>query len=140
MKIIEGLAEGPFKNEAAFKSAVLKAWRKLSMASWYTCFEIENEEKEPGMPDVLSVSNKLPAFFTEFKVSDSKGVIEFQKTQPLFYQRHKDKMLIDILAWDAPRKRVVQISPTEVLISHSKASKAILFEIPEEINDVEAAG
>jgi hypothetical protein len=137
MKVIEGLASGPFKDEAAFKAAVIKAWRKK--APWFARFQIENEEKEPGMPDVLSMSGKLPAFFTEFKISNAKGAIEFTKAQPLFYRQHED-LHIDILAWDVPRKRVVQVSPQDVFARHSVSSKGILFELPEEIYDVEAAG
>jgi hypothetical protein len=133
MKIIKGLVQGTLKDEAEFKSAVLKAWRKKS--PWFTRFEIENEEKAPGMPDVLSMSNKLPAFFTEFKISDAKGVIEFQKTQPLFYKQNSE-LNIDILAWDAPRKRVVCIQPQEVLSLLNK----LKLKLPEEIDDVEAVG
>jgi len=129
MKIIKGLVKGPFKDEVSFKAAVLKAWKKDSPL--FTRFEIENEEKEPGMPDVLSMSNKLPAFFTEFKISDNKSVIEFQPTQPLFYRRNAE-LHIDILAWDAPRKRVVHIKPSEVL-----EAKGLKFNIPEDIDDVE---
>ena len=128
MKIVSGLVNGPFKDEAAFKAAVLKQWRKD--APWFTRFEIEDEEKEPGMPDVLSISNKLPAFFTEFKISDNDGTVVFQKTQPLFYRRHED-LLIDILVWDAPRKRVVSITPGEVV-----RAKSLKIKIPEELNDV----
>jgi len=132
MKVIEGLVKGPFKDEAAFKAAVLKAWRKSYNA--FRRFEIENEEKESGMPDVLSMSNRLPAFFTEFKVSDKKSVIEFQPTQPLFYRRNTG-LLIDILAWDAPRKRVVCIDPSEVL-----EHKGLKFSIPEDIDATETVG
>ena len=130
MKIIKGLVNGPFKDEAAFKAAVIKAWKK--QAPWFTRFEIENPEKEPGMPDVLSISNKLPAFFTEFKISNDKGVIEFQKTQPSFYRRNSD-LNIDILAWDVPRKRVVHITPQEVT-----EAKSLFIAIPEAFIDVEA--
>jgi len=132
MKIIEGLVNGPFKDEDSFKAAVLKEWRKA--APQFARFEIENEEKEPGMPDVLSISSELPAFFTEFKISDNKGVIEFQPTQPLFYKRNAD-LHIDILAWDTPRKRVIHITPFEVL-----RLKGLKFTIPEDIDDVETVG
>jgi len=132
MKIVKGLVKGPFKDEASFKAAVIKAWRKPYNA--FKRFEIENEEKEPGMPDVLSMSNRLPSFFTEFKVSDSKSVIEFKPTQPLFYRRNAD-LRIDILAWDTPRRRVVHIKPSEIV-----ESKSLTFTIPEDINDVETVG
>jgi len=132
MKIIGDLVNGPFKDEAAFKAAVIKAWQKT--APWFTRFQLENEEKEPGMPDVLSMSNKLPAFFTEFKISDNKSVIEFQPTQPQFYKRNSE-LHIDILAWDVPRKRVVHITPLEVL-----GNRGLKFTMPEDIDDVETVG
>jgi hypothetical protein len=68
-----------------------------------------------------------------------KSVIRFTKAQPLFYRQHKD-LHIDILAWDVPRKRVVQISPADVFTCRPVSSKGTLFEIPEEINDVETVG
>jgi hypothetical protein len=104
--------KGPFRNEAAFKTAILKVWE--GDGSGFIHFEIENEEKEPGMPDVLSISGSLPALFTEFKISDKAGVVTFQKSQPLFYHRYKD-IRIGILAWDVPRNRVVCICPHEVI-------------------------
>jgi len=122
--------KGPFKDESAFKSAVLKVWREKYPN--FTRFEIENEEKEPGMPDCLSMSEHYPAFFTEFKVSNSKGVIEFEKTQPLFYKRHP-KLIINILAWDRKRGRVVSIEPKEVI-----KTGALKMQISEELNDVKA--
>jgi hypothetical protein len=113
MKIINGLVHGPFKNEQEFKQAVLKVWKKSNPEA--VCFEIENEEKEPGMPDVLTINPSLPAHFTEFKYSDKHGVIEFKKSQPLFYRQHRD-LLIQILAWDCRGEgRVVHLEPSEVI-------------------------
>jgi hypothetical protein len=126
MTVIEGLGNGPFKNEAAFKAAALKALSTFE--SRYTRFEIENEEKEPGMPDMLSVSRTRPAIFTEFKCSDKNGVITFQKTQPLFYRKHTD-LYITILAWDVPRGRVVSIKPQEVI-----EARSLKIVIPEDID------
>jgi hypothetical protein len=84
---------------------------------------IETEETEPGFPDVAGFSANC-YILTEFKVSDAKGVIEFQKSQPLFYRKHP-KLRIGILAWDVPGKRVVSISPQEIL-----EAKALKFKIP----------
>ena len=127
MYVVHNIVQGPFKDEAAFKAAVIKEWNKKSL--YYTRFEIENEEKEPGMPDVLSISGKrsCPAYFTEFKRSDEKGVIKFEKTQPLFYRQHND-LPIEILAWDVPRNRVVLITPEEVV-----EAKALRIAIPDEL-------
>jgi hypothetical protein len=115
VKIITGLVCGPFKSEQEFKLAVLNAWRRRRENAAFTYFEIENEEKEPGMPDVIAVSPVLPACFTEFKYADKNGVIHFQKSQPLFYRCHRS-LYIQVLAWD-PRMdgRVVRLGPDEVV-------------------------
>jgi hypothetical protein len=113
VKIINGLVHGPFKSEQEFKQAVVKAWRRNN--STLTSFEIENEEKEPGMPDVLTLVPDSPAYFTEFKYADKNGVIEFRKSQPLFYRQHPD-LRIQILAWDGRADgRVVHLDPSEVV-------------------------
>jgi hypothetical protein len=118
MKIVENLVKGPFKDEREFKRAVLTVWRKTSLIQ--TFFEIENEEKAPGMPDVLAVSRDYPAHFIEFKYADKKRVISFQKTQPLFYRQHP-KLRISVLAWDSRGGRVVYVSPEEVIAASSLA-------------------
>jgi hypothetical protein len=125
MKIINGLVRGPFQNEQTFKRAVIKAWKKDN--ALHTFFEIENEEKEPGMPDVLTILPSAPAFFTEFKYADRNGVIEFRKSQPLFYRQHRD-VRIQILAWDG---RVVHLDPAEVI-----TAKSLRITLPEYIDTV----
>ena len=131
MKEVKNLVKGPFKDEEAFKQAVLKVLRTHPK---YKRFEIENEEKEPGMPDVLSISASLPSFFTEFKISDGKGIIEFTKDQPLFYKQNED-LLIDILAWDIRFNRVVALTPSEVLkaLKANTNLKLRTVKIPEEL-------
>jgi hypothetical protein len=120
---------GPYKDEQAFKKDVMKSFKDDDPSS--AVFEIENEEKEPGMPDLLSVGQDLPAFFTETKYADKNGVIGFQKSQPRFYQNNPD-LLIQILAWDTPRNRCVHISPEEVV-----AAKSLKMTIPDEVEDAE---
>jgi hypothetical protein len=127
MKIIDGLVQGPFRNEQEFKQAVLRVWKKDCPES--TDFEIENEEKEPGMPDVLTMSPSLPAFFTEFKYAGKDGVVGFQKSQPLFYRQHRS-LLIQVLVWDCRMGgRVVHLAPAEVI-----AAKARRIKLPEDID------
>jgi hypothetical protein len=129
MKIINGLVYGPFKNEQEFKQAVMKAWRKNYLE--HTSFEIENEEKEPGMPDVLTLIPDCPSFFTEFKYADKNGVIEFRKSQPLFYRQHPD-LRIQILAWDGRADgRVVHLDPSEVV-----DAKTLRVTLPADIGTV----
>jgi hypothetical protein len=127
MKIINGLVHGCFKNEQEFKQAVLRVWKKNNLRNTY--FEIENEEKEPGMPDVLTISPTLPAHFTEFKCSDKHGVIRFRESQPLFYRRHRD-LRIQILAWDCRGEgRVVHLEPSEVT-----GAKTLRIPLPQSIS------
>jgi hypothetical protein len=127
MKIINGLVHGPFKNEQEFKVAVMRAWQKNDLRC--TSFEIENEEKEPGMPDVLTFVPSAPAFFTECKYADRSGVIEFTKAQPRFYRQHRD-LLIQILAWDGRADgRVVHLDPSEVV-----DAKSLRMVLPETID------
>jgi hypothetical protein len=130
MKIINGLVRGPFKNEQAFKQAVLTAWDQNNKGR-YTNFEIENEEKEAGMPDTLSMSAEAPAYFTEFKYAGKNGVIEFTRAQPLFYKQHPG-LYIQILAWDARYNRVIAVQPAEVV-----SKKSLRITLPEHIGIVD---
>jgi hypothetical protein len=120
---IKDLVPGPYKpgEEARFKADVLREKENNQLGITY--FKIETEETEPGFPDVLAVTTKTYAM-TEFKVSNSKGVITFQKSQPLFYKRHSD-LNIAIWAWDVPNNRAVRISPDEIV-----AVKSLKFQIP----------
>ena len=122
---LPNFVQGPFKDEADFKAAVLEMWRKKFPK--ITRFEIENEEKEPGMPDCLSIMPGCRCFFTEFKVSSGNGVITFEKTQPHFYALHQ-KLPISIIAWDSQYNRAVQIDTVEIL-----AAKSLKFQIPKEL-------
>jgi hypothetical protein len=129
MEIIKGLVHGPFKNEQEFKLAVMRVWRRNNLRQ--TSFEIENEEKEPGMPDVLTLIPDSSAFFTEFKYASRNGVIAFQKSQPLFYRQHRD-LLIQILAWDGRAGgRVVHLEPSEVV-----DTKSLRIALPDDIDTV----
>jgi hypothetical protein len=132
MKIIGSLVNGPFKSEQEFKQAVLKVWKRNAGRFRYTHFEIENEEKEAGMPDALSISADAPAYFTEFKYADKNGVIEFKKSQPLFYRQHGG-LHIQILVWDSRYDRVVHIDPVEVI-----AKKSLRITLPEQIGLIDA--
>jgi hypothetical protein len=127
MRVVTNLAfvRGLYKDEQGFKQDVIKSFKQN--APFSTVFEIENEEKEPGMPDLLSIERERPAFFTETKYADKNGVIEFQKTQSLFYRKHP-KLMIQILAWDTPRNRCVYIHPEEVI-----AAKSLKIKLPDKL-------
>jgi hypothetical protein len=125
--IIMNFVSGPFKDEQEFKQAVLKKWRTGVLG--YTYFELENEEKEPGMPDVLAISSFQAGFF-EFKYADQDGVITFQKSQPLFYKQHED-IPIDIIAWDSRfGGRIVKLHPSEVI-----NAKSLRIQLPESVRE-----
>lgn len=86
-------------EEQEFKTEMIRCKRLLHPERTY--FEVENEEKEPGFPDVIEVFENQRSVFVEYKVSDEKGIIEFQKSQPLFYRRNR-QLDIRIIAWSVP--------------------------------------
>ena len=92
-----------YADEQAFKMA----WKHY-LESQVPCdvFEIENEEKEPGFPDLLCVTYGTSyAQFFEIKVARKGGVFKFEKTQPRFYKQHP-YMRIQVVVWDAAQKRI----------------------------------
>ena len=86
-------------EEQEFKTEMIRCKRFLHPGRTY--FEVENEEKEPGFTDTIEVLENQRAIFAEYKVSDNFGVIEFQKSQPLFYRRNR-QLDIRIIAWSVP--------------------------------------
>ena len=124
MRVYDRGLTGPFATEQQFKAAVMRLWKSYDLAD--DVLEVENEEKAPGTPDVFVFSGGYCALY-EFKLSDKKGVIKFQDTQPLFYKQHP-KLDIKIIAWDAPRQRAVVIYPETIL-----AAKSLRYKIPEEM-------
>jgi hypothetical protein len=121
MNIYNGKITGPFASERQFKKAIIRFWEDTGRVD--DVLEIENEEKAPGMPDVLCFAEGK-CTLVEFKLSDSKSVIKFQRTQPLFYKQHPS-LCIRILAWDAPRSSVVIIYPATII-----AAKSLRYKIP----------
>ena len=77
--------------ESDFKKAVVDNWK--STHAYASVFCIESEETVPGFPDVLAIGHTQKTELFEFKASDAKGIIKFQRTQPLFY---KNNMNLDI--------------------------------------------
>lgn len=130
MLVIKDLVEGPYLpgQEARFKADVIKVYE--SRRDGWTYLQVENEEKEPGFPDLLAV-NANCYLMIEFKVSDMKGVVAFERSQPLFYKRHPD-LRITILAWDVPRNRTVNITRQE-----AAAAKSLKIKIPEVLNNAD---
>lgn len=113
MKLISGFGlSGPFKSEQEFKMKWIDQVRTRCYAG-STFFEIENEEKEPGFPDVMRHSFNRQCDFYEMKLSDSKGNFTMQKTQPIFYRLHPD-LEINVMVWHSGENRLYQISSTEI--------------------------
>jgi hypothetical protein len=81
--------------EAEFKKRHIEKWKKLGIYARVYC--IESEETEPGFPDVIAQNGAFDFF--EFKVSDARGVIKFQKTQPSFYKRNPN-LRVTVVALD----------------------------------------
>lgn len=111
-------------EEQEFKREMIRTKRMLHPARSY--FEVENEEKEPGFPDTLEVFEKNKhARFVEYKVSDDKGIIEFEKGQPLFYRRNQS-LDIRIIAWSVPDNTYYVFRADDVLATikaHAKTRK-----------------
>jgi len=128
MRELVDFVQGPFIDEAEFKYAVLRRWRELPGLAKASHFQIENEEKEPGMPDCLTIMPNHSCFFTEFKISDKHGVIKFEPTQPPFYKKNS-KVPIGIIAYDRRFNRSVKIEPDEVV-----KAKSLRIKIPEVLN------
>jgi len=102
-------------QEQAFKKEMIQKSRNSGL----TVFEIENEEKEPGFPDseelyILKGSTLIEQAglgiggialvgltFVEYKVSNEKGLIEFEPKQPLFYRKHATLPIV-VRAWSVP--------------------------------------
>ena len=84
-------------------------------------YMIETEETQAGFPDVLVVS-RAPgngSSYLEYKVSDNKGRIKFQKSQPIFYRKNKF-LSITIVALDARTNTIVMFSADSLFDNTSK--------------------
>ena len=82
-------------KDLLMKQQQKKMWKKDALKSgWFQkIFFIETEETEFGFPDVLAIQceedGTNAVMFFEFKVTDKKDRIKFQRTQPAWYIRNK---------------------------------------------------
>lgn len=98
-----------FKNEQDFKRAWIEYLHKTEPC---TVFEVENEEKEPGFPDVLCINRQTGrATFYEIKLARKSGLFKFEPTQPLFYKQHPE-LDISVVVFDCEQK-VVTVAKAE---------------------------
>lgn len=102
-----------FSTENKFKQHLLKGMKTDNDMYYY--FEVENEEKEPGMPDILAV-NKVTkeASFIEVKLAKSNGDIKFQPTQPRWYAWHPHISVI-VVAWLPVCNKAVIVEVEQVI-------------------------
>jgi hypothetical protein len=116
--------KGPYwvGEEARFKRDTLRAWEARNDGWRYFC--IESPGTADGFPDVAGLSETGEYRLFEFKVSDARGVIHFQRTQPLFYKQNIGLAMV-VLAWDVSRQRAVFLDPKEVV-----AAKSLRYKLP----------
>jgi hypothetical protein len=121
------LVSGPYNSgqEAAFKRDVIAAREREDPRLRH--FRIESEETEPGFPDMLAVLG-FTYMLIEFKVSDKKGVITFEKSQPLFYRQNRG-VRITIMAWDIPGDRLLLLDPKDVS-EYAAKTASLRFPLP----------
>lgn len=84
-------------------------------------FCIETEETVAGFPDVMELTTfcgKTTARFFEFKISDKRGNIKFQPTQPSFFKQNYE-LDIKVVAYNRASKRVHVFSTNEILDKES---------------------
>ena len=82
---------------------------------------IETEETIPGFPDVMELVTfvgRTEAKFYEFKISDSRGNIHFQPTQPPFYRNNRE-LWIEVVAYNRKSQRVHIFSADEIFDKNS---------------------
>ena len=103
------------KNEQEFKKLYCVAELKKRYAG-QKIFNIETEETVAGFPDVMELTTfcgKTTARFFEFKVSDKRGNIKFQPTQPSFFKQNYE-LDIKVVAYNNQSKRVHVFGASEI--------------------------
>lgn len=120
MRIIENVTDdyAHCKDEQAFKK--LYCVCKIKRGAGQKIFCIETEETVAGFPDVMELitGENTTVRFYEFKISDSRGNIKFQPTQPAFYKNNPE-LWIRVVAYNRLTKRVHKFSPDEIFDKES---------------------
>jgi hypothetical protein len=109
-------------QEDILKRDTLKHWRECYRDADY--FQVENEEKEPGFPDVISLCSDETYALYEFKVSNYDDWITFEKSQIVFYHRHPS-LIIYIAAWSVPQQRLVLLTSGDI-----NAKRSLRYKLP----------
>ena len=101
-----------YRNEQAFKIGWMQ---HISKTEPCDVFEVENEEKEPGFPDVLSINRDTGvATLYEIKVAREGGIFRFEKTQPRFYMTHPQLNIL-VVVFDAQKREITVANAQWVL-------------------------
>lgn len=115
MRIIENISDdfAHCADEQAFKK--LYCVSRLKLRTKQKLFCIETEETVAGFPDVLELETGACtiARFYEFKISDTRGNIKFQPTQPSFF-RQNSELDIKVIAYNRISRRVHCFSTSEI--------------------------
>jgi hypothetical protein len=111
-------------EEERFKQDTIKEWERATAGISYFC--IESPGAADGFPDVLALGSTGQYGLFEFKVSDKRGVIHFERTQPLFYRKHRDLDIL-IVAWNVPMARVERVQAESVV-----SAKSLRFQLPKQ--------
>jgi hypothetical protein len=100
---------GPYApgEESRFKKDLIKYWESINDGWHYFC--VESPDTMRGFPDVLAISDRGRYQLYELKVSDNKGFIKFERTQPLFYKKHGGLHAL-VVAWNVPFREAVYFS------------------------------
>lgn len=105
-------------NEQQFKKlyCISRLKQKGAVTAKQSLFCIETEETVAGFPDVMELTTfrgKTTARFFEFKISDKRGNIRFQPTQPSFFKQNYE-LDIKVVAYNRVSKRVHVFSTNEI--------------------------
>ena len=125
MRIIENVTDdfAHCKDEQAFKKlyCVSRLKQRGAVTVKQSLFYIETEETVAGFPDVMELTTfcgKTTARFFEFKISDNRGNIKFQPTQPSFFKQNYE-LDIKVVAYNRVSKRVHVFSTNEIFDKNS---------------------
>lgn len=116
------LPDKQFKNEQDFKVWFMNTHRYLK--AW---FEVENEEKEPGFPDVLAIANDDTAHFYETKIAWKGGRFKFEETQPRFFRCHP-QLNIKVVVFDM-ETRMLYVIPAALATAAVLAKNSLTLNI-----------
>ena len=120
MRIIENVTDdyAHCKDEQEFKKlyTISRLRQREAVTAKQKLFCIETEETVAGFPDVMELTTfcgKTTARFFEFKISDARGNIKFQPTQPSFFKQNYE-LDIKVIAYNRVSRRVHLFSTDEI--------------------------